>query len=64
MVRWYMHGTSIHTSTKSNRWWLVLHSVKGYGVTKGVLYVEIETDNHEGDTALKSSVIISPSYVL
>jgi len=34
------------------------------GVYKGVLYVEIETDNHEGDTALKSSVIISPSYVL
>ena len=34
------------------------------GVYKGVLYVEIETDNHEGDTMLKSSVIISPSYRL
>ena len=34
------------------------------GYTKGVLYVEIETDNHEGDELLKSSVLISPSYVL
>ena len=34
------------------------------GIVKGVLYVEIKTDNHEGDTMLKSSFIISPSYRL
>ena len=34
------------------------------GYTKGVLYVEISGWNHEGDMMLKSSVIISPSYVL
>ena len=34
------------------------------GGLMGVLYVEIETDNHEGDELLKSSVIISPSYRL
>ena len=34
------------------------------GVCVGVLYVEIKTDNHEGDELLKSSVIISPSYRL
>ena len=40
----------------------IVSNVMGY--TKGVLYAGPSIEKNEGDTMLKSSVIISPSYAL